>query len=96
VRQFFYYPDAALALHTTGVTMMRFTVRHDGQLEKLEVGKSSGDSGLDRAANDIMRRAQPLPPIPDRMRVERVDGVLPINFGVRSFSGSPTISHCGS
>jgi protein TonB len=95
VRQYFYYPDEALAVRTTGVVTMHFSVRHNGQIDKLEIRKSSGNDELDKAAIDIMRKAQPLPPIPDRMHVDRVDGDLPINFGVRSFNGSTSIGNCG-
>jgi periplasmic protein TonB len=94
VRQVFYYPGAALASRITGVAMMHFVVRKDGKLDRLEIAKSSGDAGLDKAALDIMQRAQPLPPIPERMHTDRVDGELPINFGVRSFTGSATAAHC--
>lgn len=94
VRQFFYYPDTALALRTTGVATVHFTVRRDGQIDRLQISKSSGDAGLDKAAVDIMRKAQPLPPIPDRMQVPRVDGDLPINFGVRNFNGKPNLGNC--
>jgi protein TonB len=96
VRQFFYYPDAALAVRTTGVAMVHFTVRRNGQIDRLDIGKSSGDKGLDKAAIDILRKAQPLPPIPDRMRVDRVDGDLPINFGVRNFNGGASQGNCRS
>ena len=94
VRQFYYYPDAALASRTTGVVTMRFGVRRDGRLDRLEVGTSSGDAGLDKAATDILQKAQPLPPIPDRMKLDRVDGELPINFGVRSFNANPNMGNC--
>ena len=94
VRQFFYYPDAALAVHTTGVVTMHFTVRRNGQIDRLEISKSSGNDGLDKAAYDIMHKAQPLPPIPDRMHTDRVDGDLPINFGVRSFNGGASRGNC--
>ena len=94
VRQFFYYPDAARAARTTGVVTMHFGVRRNGQIDRLQISKSSGDDGLDKAAIDIMRKAQPLPPIPDRMQVPRVDGDLPINFGVRNFNGKPNIGNC--
>jgi protein TonB len=94
VRQFFYYPDAALAMHTTGVVTMHFTVRRNGQIDRLEIGKSSGNDGLDKAAYDIMHKAQPLPPIPDRMHTDRVDGDLPINFGVRNFNGGASRGNC--
>ena len=49
---------------------------------------------LDKAAIDIVRKAQPLPPIPDRMHTDRVEGDLPINFGVRSFSGGASQGSC--
>jgi protein TonB len=94
VRQFFYYPAAALAVRRTGLVMVHFGVRRDGQIERLEISRSSGDAGLDKAALDIMHKAQPLPPIPDRMHADRVEGELPINFGVRSFSGSSSTGTC--
>lgn len=96
VGQFYYYPPAALALRTTGVVMVHFTVRRNGQIDRLKISQSSGDKGLDRAAIDIVQKAQPLPPIPDRMRLDRLEGDLPINFGVRSFSGRPNTGNCGA
>jgi protein TonB len=94
VRQFFYYPAAALAVRRTGLVIVHFGVRRDGQIERLEISKSSGDAELDKAALDIMHKAQPLPAIPDRMHADRVDGELPINFGVRSFSGNSSTGTC--
>jgi protein TonB len=94
VRQFFYYPDTALAMRTTGVVTMHFSVRRNGRIDRLEISKSSGNAGLDKAAYDIMHKAQPLPPIPDRMHTDRVDGDLPINFGVRSFNGGASPGNC--
>jgi len=94
VRQFFYYPGAALAVHRTGLVMVHFVVRRNGQIDRLAISKSSGDDGLDKAATEIMQKAQPLPPIPDRMHTERVDGELPINFGVRSFNGGASPGNC--
>lgn len=96
VRQFFYYPGPALASRITGVALVHFTVRRNGKIDRLQISKSSGNDGLDKAAIDIMRKAQPLPPIPDRMRTDRVEGDLPINFGVRSFNGTPNIGNCGT
>lgn len=95
VRRFFYFPGAALAVHRTGLVIMHFAVRRNGQIDGLQISKSSGDDGLDKAATDIMQKAQPLPPIPDRMHTDRVDGELAINFGVRSFNGGGTAGNCG-
>ncbi len=94
VRQFFYYPPAALASRTTGVVTMHFSVSRNGRIDRLQISKSSGNDGLDKAATDIMRKAQPLPPIPDRMHTDRVEGDLPINFGVRSFNGGASAGNC--
>lgn len=94
VRQFLYYPQAALSSRIFGVVMVHFVVHRDGHLSALDIGKSSGAEVLDKAALDIVHTAAPLPPIPDRMHVEQVDGLLPINFGVRDFYGTPTIGHC--
>ena len=56
----------------------------------------NGGYGIDyvQFAADIMQKAQPLPPIPDRMHTDRVDGTLPINFGVRSFSAGSSAGSC--
>jgi protein TonB len=94
VRQFFYYPEAALVTRTTGVVTMHFSVRRNGRIDRLEIKKSSGNQALDKAAADVLQKAQPLPPIPDRMHVDRVDGDLPINFGVRSFNGGASPGNC--
>ncbi|MFO1249413.1 MAG: energy transducer TonB [Alphaproteobacteria bacterium] len=96
VRQFYYYPDAALAVHRTGVVTVHFAVRRDGKIDRLSIARSSGDEGLDKAAIDILRKSQPLPPIPDRMHVDRVAGDLPVNFGVRNFAGNTSLGTCGS
>ena len=94
VGQFFYYPPDALSARIFGVAMVHFVVRRNGQIDRLAIGKSSGNEGLDKAAIDIMQKAQPLPPIPDRMHTDRVDGTLPINFGVRTFSGGASAGSC--
>jgi TonB family protein len=95
VRHFFYYPPSALTMRSTGVVMVHFVVRQDGRLERLEVGKSSGDAVLDNAATDMVHLAQPLPAIPERMHADRVDAILPIYFGPR-FNGSPSKGDCGA
>ena len=51
---------------------------------------SSSSSLIDaaiRAAIDIVQKAQPLPPIPERMHTDRVEGELPVNFGMRRYTG---------
>jgi protein TonB len=95
VRQFFYYPGAARAQHATGLVMVHFIVRSDGELDLVEVGKSSGEWSLDEAATDMMRKAQPLPPIPNHMHVDRIDAILPIIFGIKGLDLKPSPGTCG-
>ena len=86
---------AVLVFVIPWVTMVHFVLHRDGRIGLLDIGKSSGDESLHRAAIDIVQKAQPLPPIPDRMHTDRVDGQLPINFGVRNFSGGASMGNCG-
>jgi len=81
VGRFFYYPRRAREEHVSGMVVLRMTIRRDGRLETLDIHKSSGDATLDRAAYDIMNKAQPLPRIPDRMRVDKVSVLFPLFFG---------------
>jgi TonB family protein len=81
IAKFFYYPTNARVNHWTGVAFVRLIVRRNGRLDLLEINKSSGDTSLDRAAINIVRKAQPLPAIPDRMHTDRIDAEIPIDFG---------------
>ena len=95
VGRFFYYPGGARADHATGLTMVHFIVRRDGLLDLLEIGKSSGDRVLDDAAYDMVRKAQPLPRMPDRMHLDWIDLQLPINFGLADLHLQPSPGSCG-
>jgi protein TonB len=81
IGQFYYYPQQAAMHHIRGVVFVHFIVRQNGQLEMLEVGQSSGDRSLDNAAYDMVKKAQPLPAIPERMHADRVDARFPIGLG---------------
>ena len=89
------YPEHAARDHITGVVFVHFIVRRNGLLDKLEIGKSSGDTTLDDAAYDLVRQAQPLPRIPDRMHAERVDTELPIAYGIKGAAFHATQGSCG-
>lgn len=93
IGQFFYYPDNARRAHVTGWVMVHMLIRHNGRLDMLEVLKSSGNRALDRAATDMVRRAQPLPAIPERMHADKIDTEMPIAFGL-SPPNDPTAESC--
>jgi len=92
IRPFFYYPRRAREQHVSGVVIVHMVIRRSGRLDVLDIGKSSGDDSLDTAAYKMVHNAQPLPRIPDRMHVDRAEGVLPIIFGRvgENFSASDT------
>lgn len=81
VRPFFYYPRRAREQHVSGVVVVLLTIRRNGMLDKLDVYKSSGDASLDHAAYDTVKKAQPLPRIPDRMHLDKVSALFPLVYG---------------
>lgn len=76
------YPAAARARKQQGVTHVRFRMNRAGAVLTAEVIRSSGVTLLDRAAIDTIRRAAPLPPIPEG-RPETMELSVPVEFFVR-------------
>lgn len=93
IARFFRWPR--FAPHATGLVMVDFTVRRSGRLDALKIGTSSGNSDLDWAAYDMVRRAQPLPAIPDRMHMAWIEVELPVNFGMSDADLHPSPGTCG-
>ena len=93
IGQFFYYPTRARIRHVTGTVMVHMIVRRNGRLDLVGIFKSSGDHALDDAATDMVKRAQPLPAIPDRMHADRIDAEMPIGFGDTG-NFTPTPGNC--
>jgi len=61
------YPPAARARREQGVAAVRFTLTGEGRVRTVALDRSSGSSLLDREALETVRRAQPLPRIPDEL-----------------------------
>jgi protein TonB len=93
IKLFSHYPEAARASHVAGVVMVRMVVRHDGWLDLVEVRKSSGNPTLDRAARASVRKAQPLPAIPEHMHADKIDAEIPITFGPPAVT-NPSADSC--
>ncbi|MEM6985292.1 MAG: TonB family protein [Pseudomonadota bacterium] len=66
------YPAAARARKLTGQLLLTVGVRRNGDIESVDVRRSSGIAALDRAAADIVRMASPFDPLSDGLR-ERTD-----------------------
>lgn len=59
------YPPAARARREEGIATVAFTMTRGGKVSAVQLQDSSGSSLLDREAVETVRRAQPLPPVPD-------------------------------
>ena len=66
-----------------GVTIVRLTVKSDGELVAHRIVKSSGSKVLDNAAVASIKRASPFPPIPSEVGRETVEVSVPYKFSVR-------------
>lgn len=77
------YPEVARARRTEGVVSLRFTMDRKGHVLSYEIVKSSGSPELDREAQDLLKRAEPLPPIPAAFARDTLDLVIPVEFFLR-------------
>jgi protein TonB len=93
IGHFYYYPERASHNHVTGVVHVRMLIRQNGRLDRVEIYQSSGNRLLDGAATDMVRKAQPLPAIPERMHADKVDAEMPIAFGPPDIE-HPTAESC--
>lgn len=66
-----------------GTTVIRLTVRANGQLVSHQIVESSGSKVLDNAAVASIERAAPFPLIPSEVGEETVSVVVPFRFTVR-------------
>lgn len=64
---------------TSGVVQVLFSLRRDGKVLEVWVRSSSGQTALDQAAIETIRRAQPLPGIPADLP-DTLTVVLPVAF----------------
>jgi protein TonB len=77
------YPRRARLRHEEGVAEVRFAIDKQGRLLSYEITRSSGHTRLDRAAIAMLKRATPLPPIPDELGRQRLELPVPVRFALR-------------
>jgi len=94
IGKFFRHPRSSGGRDLTGIVMVDFTVHRGGWVEDVEIGKSSGNDRIDRVASEMVRRAAPLPRIPDRMHTDQARVELPMNFGVEGATFQPSPNTC--
>ena len=66
-----------------GVVRLHFIMDREGRVLSYNVVGSSGFATLDDAARALIRRAQPLPPVPADYPGETLDLIVPVVFSLR-------------
>ncbi len=76
------YPSNLKRAKIEGTVMVRFSISRDGEVLDASIKTSSGNAQLDQAALDMLKKANPLPAIPDFMGRDRISITVPV--GVNS------------
>lgn len=74
------YPKPARAANREGTVRLYLAVDASGHVLEHRIAQSSGVPSLDQAANDMLARAEPLPPMPSASHRNRLELVIPIVF----------------
>ena len=77
------YPRRARSRRQEGVVMLFFVMDRDGYVLNYRIDRSSGYDLLDREVEEMIQRAQPLPPLPAEMTQARLELVVPVQFQLR-------------
>lgn len=77
------YPRPARMRRQEGTVLLRFVMDRNGLVLSSSIEQSSGHALLDQAVEDLLRRAEPLPPFPDTRQQARLEVVVPITFSLR-------------
>lgn len=75
------YPSQARGQQ--GTVYVRFTMDRQGRVVVSSLARSSGSPALDRAALDMLKRAQPLPAPPPEVTGEQIEITVPVEFFLR-------------
>ena len=80
------YPPDAIKRKQQGTVVVEFVLARDGTVLDAHIERSSGFPLLDRAVIELLDRASPVPPLPDRYEGERAKLALPIDFKLGFFA----------
>jgi periplasmic protein TonB len=77
------YPESARMRRQEGVVSLRFTMDKVGHVLAFAIAKTSGSAALDREAEDLLKRAEPLPAFPPAFGRDTLDLIVPVEFFLR-------------
>ena len=74
------YPYVARIHREEGIVQLRFSLDRSGHVLSYDVVGSSGFASLDAEARQMIRRADPFPPVPPEYLGESLDLTVPVVF----------------
>jgi len=77
------YPNSARLRRQEGVAYLRFTMDRDGHVLASNLHKSSGAATLDEEVLAMIKRAEPLPKVPQEITDQRLEFIVPVRFDLR-------------
>ncbi len=77
------YPDGARERDEQGVATVTFSMDRSGHVLSASLARSSGSTALDEEAVAMVRRAEPLPPVPADIAGATIKLTLPVAFSLR-------------
>ena len=77
------YPRQAQIRRIQGTTVLEFELDRLGHVLSYRIKTSSGSPELDREVEAMIKRAEPLPPMPSDMTEAKLDLVVPVQFRLR-------------
>jgi periplasmic protein TonB len=80
------YPPEASRQKQEGRVHVEFTLARDGTVLAARIERGSGYPLLDQAVLDMLERASPVPPLPERFTGERIQITMPIGFSLGFFT----------
>jgi protein TonB len=77
------YPSEARARREQGVAYLRFIMDREGKIASFRLERSAGSSALDQEVLAMIKRAEPLPPIPPEISQVQLELIVPVQFSLR-------------
>lgn len=83
-----HYPERAQKIGLQGKLALCFSIVRDGHLDRLELLSSSGHPLLDEEALKAVRGAAPYYPLPDRLKISRLNILATFEYRISPYSMS--------
>ena len=78
------YPREARSEGVEGEALVAISIGRDGRVLARTLARGAGSAALDRAALDLVDRAGLLPALPSNFLADRIEGVVPIRYRLKS------------